>query len=308
MTTLTQAIATPSTEKRWGNRRRSHRVPPEPLKLDRFEYGWREVPRVNEKGEEVFDRQPLTLWDVLHPEAGDFRVHTDEHEKFIVYLTNVFMSQLADVPGSLVLADTRVAWAKREIIPHSPDISVIFNVTRKDNWATFDEVKEGTRPTLIVEIISPNTRRVDIIDKKIEYAEVGVDIYVIVDAKIRRGYTQYRINGYRLVNGQYEEMLLDEQGRLWLEPVQAWLGVRNNWLVCYDAEGELIGDYVQVSKQAKRAEKQVLLAEQRAAAEAQRAEVEAQRAEAEALARAEAERRITEMQAELERLRKLQRK
>jgi Uma2 family endonuclease len=301
MTTNTQASIKKRSVPAWLSRLRSQRVPPEPIKLDRFEYGWREVPRINEQGEEVFERQPLTLWDVLHPEAGDFRVHSDEHEKFIVYLLNVFMSQLADTPGALVLADTRVAWAKREITPHSPDISVIFHVQGKDNWATFDEVKEGTRPTLIVEIISPNTRRVDMIDKKIEYAEVGVDFYVIVDAKIRRGYTHYSLIGYRLNQGQYETMPLDEQGRLWLEPVRVWLGIHNNWLVCYDETGEPIGDYVQMSKASKQVKKQMRLAEQRA-------EAEAQRAEAEALGRAAAEQRLAELQAELERLRQLQQK
>ena len=53
------------------------RVTPPPVLLDRpadqpeFPYGWREVQRALPDGSVEFDRIPLTLEDVLHPQEGD---------------------------------------------------------------------------------------------------------------------------------------------------------------------------------------------------------------------------------------------
>ena len=270
MTVLTQIRRPP--------RLRNRPVPPEPEKLDKYEYGWRELPRITDDGDVIYVRQPLTLWDVLHPLAGDFRVHSIEHETFLIYLHDVFAAQLADDPTAYVLLDTRVAWARRDIEPHSPDIAVIFGVQEYTNWSTFDEVEMGTKPTLIVEVISPKTRRVDITDKRYEYAQVGVQYYILVDADIQRRRTRYKLIGYELVGNAYQVMPANEHGWLWLEPVQVWIGLHDNWLVCYDVDGNRIGDYVQVrainkriTKQAEVAEQQAALAEQQAALAEQKA-------------------------------------
>ncbi|MDQ3250170.1 MAG: Uma2 family endonuclease [Chloroflexota bacterium] len=269
--------------------RRSRPIPRQLSKLDRYEYGWREITRITENGDVAYERQPLTLWDILHPQVGDFRVHTDEHERFCAYLLNVFLAQVAGIEGAVVLHDTRVAWATPGVDAHGPDIAVIFDVRERDNWATFDEREEATRPTLIVEIVSPKTRRVDVIEKVTEYAQAGVAYYIIVDAHTRRGHTQYSLLGYQLVQGQYEPLARNEGGWLWLEPVQVWLGLRNNWLVCYDTNGNAIGDYVEVTQARRVAE--------------QRAEQAEERATQEQLARIALEERLQAMEAEVRRLR-----
>lgn len=276
-------------------------VPPESGKIDRFEYGWREITRLDDDGKVVHERQPLTLWDILHPQVGDYRVHADEHERFCAYLLDVFSARVAGIEGAVVLHDTRVAWATPGVDPHGPDIAVIFGVRQRENWATFDEKLEGTKPTLIVEIVSPKTRRVDVEANVEEYAQAGVEYYVIVDARIRRGRTYYSILGYRLQNHRYEEMALDERGWLWLEPVRVWLGLRNNWLLCFDEEGNPIADYVQLTQAHEVAERRALYAQQRATEAEQRAAEAEQRAEAERKARAELEERLRVVEAELRR-------
>jgi hypothetical protein len=35
----------------------------------------------------------------------------------------------------------------------------------------------------------------------------------------------------------------DAHGRLWIEPLQIWLGVQEQAVMCYDASGKPIGDY-----------------------------------------------------------------
>lgn len=278
-------------------RNRARPVQPEPNKPDRYEYGWREITRITDEGHVVHERQPLTLWDILHPQEGDFRVHTDEHETFCGYLLDVFRAQVDGIAGAFVLHDTRVAWSKlSDIEAHGPDIAVIFNVREYDNWATFDENKENTRPSLIVEIVSPKTRKVDVEYKLDEYAQVGVEYYVIVDAHIRRRRTHYSLLGYRLVNGAYRPLVANQQGWLWLAPVKLWIGLQDNWLVCFDEEGNAIGDYVEVNEARKIAEERAEQAER----QAEQAEL---RALAEMQARLELEARLQAAEEELHRLR-----
>ena len=283
---------------------RARPVQPEPNKPDRYEYGWREITRITDEGQVVHERQPLTLWDILHPQEGDFRVHTDEHETFCGYLLDVFRAQVDGIAGAFVLHDTRVAWSKTtDIEAHGPDIAVIFNVREYDNWATFDENKENTRPSLIVEIVSPKTRKVDVEYKLDEYAQVGVEYYVIVDAQIRRRRTHYSLLGYRLVNGMYHPLVANQHGWLWLEPVKLWIGLQDNWLVCFDEKGNAIGDYVEVNEARKIAEARA----EQAQREAEQAQRQAEQADLRALSekqtRLELEARLQAAEEELHRLR-----
>src|SRR5438046_1776465 len=93
---------------------------PARLENDAFEYGWREIRHTLPNGETRRERIPLTLQDILHPQVGDFRLHTEEHERLCIYLYNILTMQLANDPLAVVLHDTRVAWADPEIEPHGP--------------------------------------------------------------------------------------------------------------------------------------------------------------------------------------------
>jgi len=53
---------------------------------------------------------PLTLEDVLHPEVGDFIVHSDRHETDRMYLTAVLRARLEEFGAAIVLGDVRIAW------------------------------------------------------------------------------------------------------------------------------------------------------------------------------------------------------
>jgi Uma2 family endonuclease len=263
-------------------------------KKDPYPYGWREVIRNLPDGKEVLEQKPLTLEDILHPQVGDYRMHSDEHERFCNYLYNVLSARLADQPNAVVLHDLRVAWAQTDLKAHGPDISVIFNLRRRINWSTFSEEEEGTKPSLIIEIVSPSTRSVDVVTKVDHYARVGVPNYIIVDRFEQQGVMMRELVGYRLTPAGYDELSPNADGWLWLEPVNLWLGLEGEDLVCYDESGEAILNYVGVIE--ARAE-----AEARAVEEAE-ARVEAEtRAAEEAEARVEAEERIRQLEAELQR-------
>ena len=272
-------------------------------KKDPYRYGWREIPRSLPNGQKIYERVPLTLEDILHPQVGDFRMHTDEHYRFCVYLYDVLTKWVADDSTAIVIGDVRVAWAHPIIRPHGPDIAVIFNVDRRQNWSTFDEVNEGTKPSLIIEVTSPGTYSVDLVRKVDHYAQVGVPLYVIVDIATRRDMPAKRLLGYQLTPDGYELLEPNAEGWLWLAPVNLWLGWHGEDIACYDADGNLIGDYNAVVDAR-------IQAEERAAQEAQARAAAEKRADAAAQARAAAEKRADDadqarhqLEAELRRLR-----
>jgi Uma2 family endonuclease len=258
---------------------------------DPYRYGWRDVRRIRPDGGVELDQVPLTLEDALHPEPGDVVVENSAHEQIRRYLSDVLHGRLAQEPGALVLSDCRVAWDVPELRPHSPDVAVIFGVRQaREKWSTFDVTEEGVRPTLIIEITSPETRSNDLETKLDHYHRVGVPYYAIIDEDESSGTRALRLIGYRHTPAGYQALPLDDRGRLWLEPIGLWLATREGRVRFEDAQtGAMIGDYVEQSEALDAAE------EARAAAEEAR---DAAKARAEA-----AEARLRELEAELQRLR-----
>lgn len=262
---------------------------------DPYIYGWREVARINSEGRRYFHRIPLTLEDILHPQEDDVRMHSHDHEKMCRYLGNVFQKQLSAHDAAIVLADVRIAWATEGIAPHTPDISVVFGVKQVKNWATFSEIQEGTRPTVVVEVTSPSTRHVDLVDKFDEYEAVGVACYALVDCYEQQKRPMQRVLAYRSVAGKFTEVPPHEQGGVWLEPLQLRLAFTDGVLTAYDEHGKPLLDYAAVSLQLD-AE---IMARQQAEARALEAEA---RAQAENQARLEAEARAQALEARLRQL------
>ena len=279
-------------------------------KEDPYPYGWRYVQRTSSCGKTKWERVPLTLYDILHPQVGDYRMHSDQHQRFCTYLHDVLTARLANTPNAVVLHDVRVAWDNPDLEAHGPDIAVIFNVRQRQNWSTFDAAKEGTLPSLIIEVTSPSTRSTDLVDKVREYALAGVPWYVIVDCFEEKGVTQRRLLGYQLTSFGYNRFAPNESGWLWLEPVSVWLSLRGEQIACYDEAGNLIADYVSVTKAHVEAEARATKEVQaRIEAEARATEAEVRAAEAEARAaedaqaRALAEEQARQLETELRRLR-----
>ena len=286
------------------------RSPPKPA-VDPFAIGWREVSRQLPDGSVVVEQVPLTLADALHPREGDTIVQNTVHDRDWTYLRNVIQCRVADDPTALVLADTKVLW--EDGVHHSPDVAVIFSVTEPDRpRSQFDVAAEGVRPRLIVEVVSPATRPNDVIDKVEHYHRYRVPLYVILDRE--REDNPPRLIGYHWRPRRYVPLPPEDDGRLWLEPVGLYLGVRDGRVVAYDGDtGEELGDYTAVSAalaaEQQRAdaeheradgEKQRADAErQRTDAEKKRADVERQRADAEKQRADSAAARIQQLEAEL---------
>lgn len=268
----------------------------EAAEADRFAYGWRYVRRTLENGAEVVEQVPLTRADLLHPQEEDVILHSSEHERTCTYLQNVLEARLATDPTAVVLRDVRVAWDVPDVQPLGPDIAVILGVQAQKNWSTFDAAVEGVSPALIIEVTSPETRSLDLIDKVDEYDMAGVPLYVIVDLYQRRGHTRVRLLAYHQSPDGLTPLTPDERGWFWLEPVGIWIGTQADRAVCYDAAGNPLEDYVSVSTARIAAENRAMAAEARAVA----AEARADRAEAQMSA---FEARLQALETQLRRLR-----
>ena len=171
---------------------------------------------------------------------------------------------------------------------------VIPGVRKRRNWSTFEVAVERARPALIIEIVSPDARENDVVIKVEQYARAGVAQYVIVDDTGRGGVRRLRLLDYRLEGTVYRLQAPDADGRVHLAIADVWLGIRRDHVVCYDAAGREIGDYVTVVRQAAKAEARAKEAAARARREA------AARAEAEERARQEAAAREAEARARME--------
>jgi colicin import membrane protein len=254
-----------------------HRVEPVPgSPADPFRYGWRYVTRKLPDGNVKIETVPLTLQDLLFPEEGDFTVQFPSHVNDRLYLRTIFGARLADDPEALVLFDCRVDYNILGVRPLGPDIAVFLGVPSDWDRGTLKIAEDSAAPVLVVEITSPDTRKNDFGIKKDFYHRAGVPLYIIVDARPGPKGRRMKLHGFRHTPEGYDPLPLDDQGRLWVEPLGIWLAIEGTRVVGIDGEtGEPIGDFVEQVRA--------------------RAEAEARSAEAEA--------RIRNLEAEIRRLR-----
>ncbi len=146
-------------------------------------------------------------------------------------------------------------------------------------WAIWEE--QGRYPDVIVELMSPTTRRVDLLTKKQLYAETfHTREYFVYDPFDARS-----LQGWRLgATNRYQDLAKHEQGWLWCETLELWLGpwsgtiLRESapWLRFYDAAGNLV---LLPSEQAEQERQRAEQARQQAEQERQQAEQARQQAE-----------------------------
>ncbi len=154
-----------------------------------------------------------------------------------------------------------------------PDFFVTLNVDRRRErkyWAIWEE--QGRYPDVIVELMSPSTRQVDLTVKKQLYAQTfRTREYFVYDP-----FEADSLQGWRLdAADRYQEIVKSEQGWCWCQELDLWLGLwlgeltreTAPWLRFYDAEGNLV--LLPEEREQRRAE----LAENQRDLERQRAEL-----------------------------------
>jgi hypothetical protein len=206
---------------------------------DPYRYGWRYVREMTPEGKETFRQVPLTELDVLHPQEEDFIVHTEGHNRDLVYLKVGFVAHTRHVSGRRVFCDHRIDFGVEGIEPFGPDLGVFDNVPEWDpERGTFYAAEYNAESRLVVEVTSPSTHRNDVEVKVELYRRCRVPLYVIIDRHAGQDGTGLALWGYRLKpDDSYERVEPGEDGRLWLEAVRLWLSIEDGQAVLTDEQG-----------------------------------------------------------------------
>lgn len=262
--------------------------------VDRFPYGYRTIAEVQPDGSTNYGYIPLTQADFLDPQVGDHLVQSDAHLKLMFSLVDRFEQHYLHDPTVGVFGDLKMLWGIPGEKEPAPDLAIVLNLKDKEKFrSSFDIVSEGTLPSLVVEIVSPQYPGDDTIKVDI-YRRVGISEYIIIDPHFEKRNGEIELTGYRLVNGRYRKIRPDVRGRLLSETTQVWfeLDAKKRKLHLVDAvTGKRLLTHTEEH--------------QRAEAEHQRAEAERQRAEQAEQQVTMANQRAAAAEAEVARLRNL---
>lgn len=160
-----------------------------------------------------------------------------------------------------------------------PDFYVVLGATKRKrkSWMLWREA--GQYPHVVVELLSPSTARVDRTTKR----ELYQNTWRVLDYFWFNPQT-LEFQGFELVGGVYESIQPTEQGWLWSEQLQLYLGLHQEILRFFTPEGELV--LLEEEETRQQAEQERLRADE----ERLRADEERLRADEERL-RADEERR-----------------
>jgi Uma2 family endonuclease len=162
-----------------------------------------------------------------------------------------------------------------------PDFFVVKGVDKfrvRRSWIVWEE--DGQHPHVIIELISPSTRREDEGRKKTLYEQTfrTPEYYLYYPE-------EQKLVGWRLVGGVYELMTPDERGWLWSDQLGLWLGTQpgyshnyeyNTWLRFYEANGDLVPSHQELAAKAQDQIESEAEAKARVKAEAKAAALEAE--------------------------------
>lgn len=126
-----------------------------------------------------------------------------------------------------------------------PDFFVVLGTERRldrKSWVVWGE--GGKYPDVIVEILSPSTTKVDRGEKKQIYQDIfRTPDYFWFDPET------LELQGFRLMEGQYQAIEPTAQGWLWSDRLGLFLGIYQQQLRYFNAESELIPTPAEVAKQ-----------------------------------------------------------
>jgi Uma2 family endonuclease len=237
------------------------------------EAGWRTEQVQQPDGSWGSMQVPLTDDEFLHPEHGFHLPNSTFHDKIAGDCKDILTRRYASDPHVAVFRDLNIQWGKANLGKHCPDTCVMFEVRDKNrNWTEFRVDREQARPVLVIEVVSPRYRNVDRQVKVREYAQAGVETYIIFDYRQQRDTWIEEVLGYQLVDGLYLPLVPDEAGQILAEAVGLWFGLEAGEVVVVDAAtGETLPNSLALEQQKLESEQRVLESEQRVLESEQRA-------------------------------------
>lgn len=237
------------------------------------ELGWRTQTVLQSDGTRSQVQIPLTAAEFLHPKLGFHLPNSTFHDRIAGDCKDILTRRYAANPTVAVFRDLIIRWGVKGLGNHCPDTCVVFDVRNKQRvWTAFSVKQEGTRPALVIEVVSPRYRKQDRFVKVKEYARAGVQEYVIFDRRRQRDQFVEEVLGYRLIEGMYLPMVPDDEGRVLSETVGLWMGLQAGEVVMVDAEThERLLNSLELEQRAVEFEQRSAESEQRAVESEQRA-------------------------------------
>lgn len=212
----------PKQTKQWNGRNGHDANGTTTMPVERFPFGWRTVAERQPDGSVRYIDLALTQADFLDPQVGDHLVQSDAHLKLMLSLIDRFEQHYLHDPTVGVFGDLKMRWGIPGVKEPAPDLAIVPNLTDKEKpRSSFDVLLEGTRPCLVVEIVSPqypgdDTTKVDI------YTRVGIPEYIIINPHFEKRAGEIELTGYRLVDGRRQQIRPDARGRLFSETTNIW--------------------------------------------------------------------------------------
>jgi len=189
---------------------------------DPFRLGWRYSFVRLPDGRKELREAPLAAADLLDPQVGDHVTQNSWHVGVVHGLFDILSWRYEPHPDVFVSCDLKMIWRIRGLPNPSPDIGVIPGVRDKAHFRrSFDVRKEGTRPALVMEVVSdePEHQSADHDEKVRIYERAGIPEYLILDPP----YPSCRLTGHRLdATGRYQPIPPDSEGGL----LSATTGIR----------------------------------------------------------------------------------
>jgi Uma2 family endonuclease len=200
------------------------------------ECGWRTVTVTQPDGTTTEKMVPLTPEEFLHPQEGYHLPNSTFHDDVAGQAKDILTRRYANDSTVGVFRDLLIEWDIPGQGDHCPDTFVAFGISNKDqNRSKFIVANEGVRPAFVLEVVSPRYRREDREKKVLEYARTTVQEYVIIDRRNQRGQMIEEVLGYRLVEGLYQPITPDEEGRILCETVGVLMSLQDGRLLIEDA-------------------------------------------------------------------------
>ncbi len=173
-----------------------------------------------------------------HLYSDEPTLETDLHRQHIELLIRLLQYWWRDrenfyISGNLTVYYSASQTKKRDF--RGPDIFIVLDVEKRDrrSWTIWEE--DGKYPNVVIELLSPSTAEVDRTTKKALYQNIWrLPEYFWFDPY------SLEFMGFRLNEGQYREIALNNQGRLRSEELDLELGIHENKLRWFTTDGTLI--------------------------------------------------------------------
>jgi Uma2 family endonuclease len=151
--------------------------------------------------------------EIYYPESdGKPMAETELHADVMVDLKHALQARYAGDPDVQVGGNLLLYYEEgNPRASVSPDVYLTRGIPkgRRDTYLLWEE---GLPPCFVVEVTSKSTAGEDLRRKKALYEKLGVEEYFLFDP--REEYLHPCLQGYRIVNGRYQSIPVEEDGSL----------------------------------------------------------------------------------------------